>query len=229
MKVSIIIPTYNRPKWCREAVGSALSQEGDNEIIVCNDGGEPVDLGDVPVRYFDWPLTNGTATVNRAIREVATGELITVLHDDDHFSDSKAVISRARYFEMLEGSGLDFVYSSWRIMYSTGRPGEVFPAGPVDVSRLAKEEYVNCVTMMWRKSLHDRIGFLDETLLINSDYDWKMRCFLNASCLMVPDVTIDYRIHKGQHSVVSRDTGERRDNDFRVREKFREQFKRILG
>lgn len=183
---------------------------------------------DPRVKYYDFPLTNGTATINRAIKEHAHGDIITVLHDDDHLTDENSIFARAKYLMDLEPSGLEFVYSSWRRMRPNGSVGDIVHAEPVNVSRIFSKEYIHCVTMMWRKSVHERIGYLNETLPIYSDYDWKVRCLMECSCLMVPAVTIDYREHSQQHSARTRGTEEHADNERRFRERIKELYGKLI-
>jgi glycosyltransferase involved in cell wall biosynthesis len=90
MKVSVLIPTYNRAYIIRDALQSALAQTyPDFEIIVVDDGSTDNtadvvnSLGDRRIRYLQHPANRGcSAGYNTAISE-ATGELVAPLDSDD--------------------------------------------------------------------------------------------------------------------------------------------------
>jgi len=89
--VSILLPTYNRRRYLPSALASAVDQSYTNiEIIVVRDGGE--DVGDIVrsfndprIRYIDRDTNRGKAfSLNEAL-ELAQGEYIAYLDDDDIF------------------------------------------------------------------------------------------------------------------------------------------------
>lgn len=96
--VSIVIPTFQRPKLLQDAIRSALEQDGfdDYEIIVIDN--EPIADGDSEtlrivrgfrssrLRYYRNQKNIGmTGNWNRGI-ELAKGKWINLLHDDDWLS-----------------------------------------------------------------------------------------------------------------------------------------------
>ncbi len=96
-KVSVIVPTFNRPERLRKALTSALNQEGiDFEILVVNDSQDesPVidvinGLNDSRIRYFRNSRSKGAnGARNTGIIE-ATGNLVSFLDDDDQWLPGK--------------------------------------------------------------------------------------------------------------------------------------------
>lgn len=83
---TVIIPTYNRPEFLREAVASVVAQtDGDWELIVVDDcSPTPVlPIDDPRVRLLRNSDNRGkSASLNRAL-ESATGRVVLVLDDDD--------------------------------------------------------------------------------------------------------------------------------------------------
>ena len=74
--LSIIIPTYNRPKLLPRAVNSALAQTIDSfEVIVVDDGSEePVDLPEHPLlRIVRLPENKGISTARNVGAKAARG------------------------------------------------------------------------------------------------------------------------------------------------------------
>jgi glycosyltransferase involved in cell wall biosynthesis len=92
-KVSILIPTYNRAAFLREALCSALAQtHHDIEVLVLDDdSSDDTPLvahefsGDVRLRYIRHPQNLGIAGNWKAGIAAATGEFFCILHDDDTF------------------------------------------------------------------------------------------------------------------------------------------------
>ena len=98
MKVSIIIPTYNREKYLKAAIESALAQSYDNyEIIIVDDGSTDATQSIIhfytekfPQKVFSKYQNNSGATVarNNGLR-MAQGELIAFLDSDDLYAETK--------------------------------------------------------------------------------------------------------------------------------------------
>src|SRR5262249_12033746 len=88
MKVSVLIPTRNRPELLREAVKSLLNQTlPPSETIVIDDGSDrPPLLHDLDprIRIIHPKKAGKSKTPNRA-HATATGYAVIVLEDDDLF------------------------------------------------------------------------------------------------------------------------------------------------
>ncbi len=97
-KVSVIIPYFNRPLWCKDAIKSVLAQSYRNfEIIVVDDGSdkrlsETFDVGGYPmIRYERQDHLGVSFARNRGIN-LARGKYIAFLDDDDIFLPDKLLI-----------------------------------------------------------------------------------------------------------------------------------------
>ncbi len=100
MKVSIIIPTFNRAKYLTRAVSSALAQDyNDMEVIVSDndstdDTGVVVEsfMGDKRFKYFRNSKNLGMApNWRKALNEYATGDFFIILSDDDYLIDNQYI------------------------------------------------------------------------------------------------------------------------------------------
>ena len=94
MKVSVIIPTYNRANLVTEAINSVLMQScKDIEIIVIDDGSTDntskvlKTFGD-RIRYIKQKNMGAGAARNRGLKE-ANGKYIAFLDSDDIWLDFK--------------------------------------------------------------------------------------------------------------------------------------------
>ena len=99
MKISICIPTYNKPKGLRRLLDSIAQQTyTDFEIIISDDTSDVDNIKQVlseysqlPIRYYhhDKPL-GSPQNWNFAI-DYAQGDYIKLMHDDDWFASDKAL------------------------------------------------------------------------------------------------------------------------------------------
>lgn len=91
LKISVVVPTHNRPRFLREAVASVASQgDTDWELVVVDDGSVPatdratLDIGPsgtlVLIRHA---AAQGVPRAKNAGVRAATGEIILILDDDD--------------------------------------------------------------------------------------------------------------------------------------------------
>ncbi|MES9968407.1 MAG: glycosyltransferase [Candidatus Thiodiazotropha sp.] len=120
MKVSVIIPTYNRAELLLKTVQSVLAQTyQDFEIIVIDDGSsdntEDVINGYSPkIRYLKQENAGLNASRNRAL-DLAQGEYIATLDDDDIWLDYKLAL-QVELLNKFESVG--FTYSNFHILKS---------------------------------------------------------------------------------------------------------------
>ncbi len=88
---SIILPTYNRADYLRDAIDSVLRQTvSDFELIVVDDGGDSVEVPDDDrIRVIRLPANRGPAAARNAGIEAAGGRFVTFLDDDDLFTEDR--------------------------------------------------------------------------------------------------------------------------------------------
>ena len=193
--VSVIIPTYNRPEMLKTAVESALNQEcGEMEIIVGRNGGEKVTVpDDKRIRFVEWEK-NDFRHHNELI-DMAKGEYIAILHDDDIFWNCNSLLHREEILEEVE-----VVYTDYLVQFKFCN--EIHKPGPVSIERILKDDYIGFGAMMWRRSIKEKIGgyWLDTSLRYNMDWDFKIRCLLKCSCKYFPMMTHIYNKHDNQES-----------------------------
>lgn len=100
MKVSVVIPTFNRSEYLRGAIESALMQDyEDLEIIVCDNASndntpDVVDayLGDARIRYFRNQENIGMVNNWKlALDSYVSGDWFLILSDDDYFIDNQYI------------------------------------------------------------------------------------------------------------------------------------------
>jgi glycosyltransferase involved in cell wall biosynthesis len=100
MKVSIIIPTFNRAKYLTRAVNSALAQDYNDMEVIVSDNDSTDDTGvvvenfmdDKRFKYFKNSKNLGMApNWRKALNEYATGDFFIILSDDDYLIDNQYI------------------------------------------------------------------------------------------------------------------------------------------
>lgn len=187
--VSVITPTWQRHQILLDrCIPSVAGQTVSVEHVVVSDGPDPVLhelLADVGVVYaevdqhYDDPVKVGARARNRGL-EVATGEFIAYLDDDNAFRPQHV----ERLVAALEAHpDRDFAYSR---MYRHGL-GDEIGAEPPQHGR------VDSSILMQRADTHLKFGLWP----VPSDYcvDWQLVqawVLAGATWVFVPEVTVDY-------------------------------------
>ena len=220
MKVSVIIPTYNRPQFLRQAIDSFMSQDyEDKELIVVNDGGS---IPEVPegVTLYNLEHGNQSTTQNYGI-EKATGELVCTLDDDDLFYDETSLSQRVNLFE--SNPDLEVIWTSAQDIWENGSFKADWNAILDQDIWMQDRIFIN--SMMWRKSIKDKIGYwFDEELTSNEDWDFKIRCLEECTCKGFDIFTVKHRVHPSMRSNEHRGSGELGRNEALFKAKLKAKY-----
>ncbi len=189
LKVSIVIPTYNRGDMLRELLSSVVSQRHRPvEIVVVDDGS--TDNTTEVVRSFHEHYAGGSALAcvyeriahggaqsarNRGI-EVSSGNVLMFVDSDDVL----AVDGLAKLAEVLEESPeLDYVYG--RVMMTDERlaplPKMAEVGGPFSKDRPSDTFGYHWHTMgaLYRRECIDRVGLWNMELAGSQDWEFQAR------------------------------------------------------
>lgn len=189
MKVSVVIPTYNRGHLITSALDSVLNQSYQNlEIIVVSDGStddtdniiEKYQKSDSRVKYISYyPNKGGNYARNKGIKE-AKGKYIAFLDDDDQWSPEKVELQMKKF---KSNSEVGLVYTGVEIHYVD--KGLSYISKPEKTGDLSTDilisNYIGTTSSVIVKSeLLDKSGFFDENLKALQDYDLWIRICQNT-------------------------------------------------
>lgn len=204
--VSVVIRTFDREDFLREAVKSALAQTLEEcEILVVNDGGRDVAAllaslgGGKKVRYLDPRRKLGRcAAANLALAE-SRGRFVSYLDDDDvYFPDHLETLVRE-----AEGASAAVVYSDafcarQRRDPATGKyvtvSRRVELSKEFDPVRFFFESYIHLVTVLHERACYEALGGFDESLPVLEDHDLFLRFAQVHAFRHVKKTTAEYRI-----------------------------------
>lgn len=221
--VSIIIPAHNAERFLDEAVTSAIleAEANDGEIIIVDHASEDTTAQLIHrlmgrswrVRSVTAPAGGGPARAKNVGLAIAKAPMVTFLDADDMMVPV-SVAARVRYLaahpdkDAVFGRILglidpvskpyrDAVFDGWlRRAYMINRLH-----GQIEASGIVRGELPGYFTLMYRRSLLDRVGLFDESLDRAEDFDLAYRCALHGPIAFVDVPTVAYRVHSDNMSI----------------------------
>src|SRR3989344_9465085 len=181
-KVSVVIPTHNRPELLKRAVNSVFSQTyKDFEIIVVDDGlekrGDDVmdSFNDSRLKYIQHPEEKGGSAARNTGIKNASGEFIAFLDDDDEWLPEKLEIQIAQFESTPRNVG--FCFSAVENVYNDRKYVTTVPSGIGNYHGLALSYFKSLltVTLIIKKYVFEDVGLFDEQLPSHQEADLMVR------------------------------------------------------
>lgn len=209
--LSIVVPTYNRIAMLRQAVASALAQDGEGfEVVVVDDASEDGTweylCGLSGVRISRNRTRLGlAANWNHAI-SLSRGHYVLILQDDDLAEPN--LVSR-----LAAEAGPDLICfancqidakGGNRVLYWQSERRLLEP--PDGLLEYAAGPLFSSTHLLFRREVFERLGGMDETLPVGSDVEMIMRWLLSSQLLMLPDVLTLRRNWEGSTSAAIQGT-----------------------
>ena len=203
LKVSVVIPVYNRPDLLNRAVSSVSRQSfAPFEILVVDDGSTPTvgslkDFNSIDVRILRNEQNKGvSAARNLGIRE-ANGDWIALLDSDDEWMEEK-LQKQIQHLEQHEGLLAVHTGEKW-----IRNGNEVIPPAYLNKSpdNLWERSLQHCLicpsSVLLHKSIFQNIGLFNENLPVCEDYEFWLRLLLHKEIGLVAEKLV---IKHGGHS-----------------------------
>ena len=212
--VSILMPTYNRPKYFYKALASALSQSYHNiQIVVVNDGGE--DVSDIVNSFYDSRIVfinrkenRGKAySLNEALNKTE-GKYISYLDDDDIFYPNhiEMLVDALENRTDCLAAYSDLYKAYCRVLQDGTR--QVL-SKVIEVSRdfdrffMLYFNHILHVSMMHRRDLIEKTGPYNEKLNVLIDWDMARRLSFFTDFHHVYAITGEYYQPMGECDRIS--------------------------
>lgn len=230
--LTIIIPTYNRPKLVLDAVQSALEQTfQDIEILVVDDAStEPIQVPDHPkIRLIRLSSGRGGAGARNVGTEAARGRWITYLDDDDRLLPHMAQVS----LEAIEKtilpppvsviSGIEVVNSQGQVLGKRFPPPCRMRGAHFSLEDLEPgKSYNTKQTLVVERETILKMGGWDEAFRSRVHSELFLR--LNLICSILGLETITYQLYAHEGERVSRNCDLRQESFNRLIDKHKELF-----
>jgi glycosyltransferase involved in cell wall biosynthesis len=216
--VSVLMPTYNRAQYLREAIVSVLAQSfGDLELIVIDDGSTDgtatilASLTDPRLRILRQEHQGLCAALNAGLA-AARGAYITRNDSDDLWLPELL----ATLVPVLDANPeIGFVYARAQEMTGDGTPTPSMRGFPLrdpkdTVGSLLYADYTSSITTIFRRTTLDRAGPYDTSIGWHSDWDMVLRASLHAEGVFVDRLVARFTTHGGNLTAVHGATAARR-------------------
>jgi len=208
-RVSVVIPTYNRPHYLKRAIDSVLKQTfKDYEIIVVQNGGTESSKelvyqfikNGAAVRYLYERKADPVNARNVGVT-AAKGEYIAFLDDDDVWYPQKLEMQIA-FLDKNPNIGL--VTSKGKRVDDTGRVLGLLHEKRSQItfeSLLANGgQIVTLSSVMVRKVCFDRVGLMNSKYIIANDYEFYLRLTQMYEIGIVQEPLFNYYWHSQRTS-----------------------------
>ena len=181
-KVSIIIPTCNRPNLIKRAINSVLKQTfQDFEIIIVDDGfkerAEKVvkNIKDERIKYIQHEVNKGGGAARNTGIKATQGEYIAFLDDDDEWVLEKLGLQMSALENTTDDVG--FCFTAVENIYDERTERSHIPEGKDNYHNLALSSFKKflTVTLVIKKNVFDEIGFFDENLPSHQEAELMIR------------------------------------------------------
>lgn len=207
MRVSVLVPTFNRPAYLTRALRSLVLQtHTDWEALVVDDGdgrglAAAAAFGDPRIRARPNDGQGQVDARNTALAQ-ATGDAVALLDDDDWWEDPEHL---AQVITVLEGGPALVHRHSFMVFEKDGQETarELF-ALPTTPQSLRENNTVVASSLAYPRFLHAELGPFDAEVGSYYDWDWLLRV-LDAGYPLhtLPAPGVCYTVHAGGMSAVA--------------------------
>ena len=204
-KVSVIIPTYNRPQKLLRAVNSVINQSyQDLEIIVVNDYPDKNNRDLLPkyepLRYIQHNENRGAPIARNNGILAAQGKYIALLDDDDEWKPQKLKYQIEQFDELSDDFGL--IYSGRDIVRGGETVETYIPEHRGDIySTLLQKNIIPSETPLIRRECLGVTGLFDPKFKSSQDWDlWLRIASEYKAAAITKSLAISHERHSGRIS-----------------------------
>jgi len=209
-KISIVIPTCNRPRLLSRAIQSVLNQTfSDFEVIIIDDGlKERADnviekINDNRIIYIQNKTNKGgSATRNIGIKK-AQSSWIAFLDDDDEWKPEKL---QEQYKVIRDfGDKIGFIFCGAEFFDQQNNNTKIKKYGADEKIKNYYKQYisldlkVNTSVVVIRKNILEKVGYFDEDLPSNQETELMMRVTKICEGFCVNKVLVKVNFLEGEH------------------------------
>jgi len=201
-KVSVIISTYNRASFLKQAIDSVLNQTySDFELIIVDDGSTDntqkvvESYNDPRIIYIYQENAGQNAAKNKGLMNVS-GEYVSILDSDDMWHPEK-LDRQVNILKNMPEVGL--VYCGTMLIDENnnviGKQPHLKYNGNVLDKLLLKNFIYNGSNALFRTECLEKTGLFDESVQRMTDWDLYLRIALFYNFYALDDFLLYYRVH----------------------------------
>ncbi|TAE22719.1 MAG: glycosyltransferase [Cytophagales bacterium] len=211
-KITVITPSYNQGQFIEQTIQSVLTQQYPQlEYIIVDGASTDETLATIgpyvgQLTLLSEPDTGQSDAINKGLK-IATGDIVCWLNSDDCFMPDTLNFVGA-YFaaqpDCLWITGDCSIINSEGI--SVRKPIRRYKRLLRSLFPSAYLGFTNAIcqpSTFWRRSVHEKLGFLDERLQFTMDYDLWLRLASRQKPYITSNVLSAFRIHAQSKGVSS--------------------------
>jgi glycosyltransferase involved in cell wall biosynthesis len=209
-KVSVCIPTYNRPEFLRQSIESVLMQTfSDYELIISDNASEESttdiirSFKDSRINYIRKQKNIGPIDNFNSCLAAAKGEYITIFHDDDIMLPDNLAF-KVEALDHNERGGM--VHSNFHIIDKNGaitqknahfiESHDFVETGSSFLRKsLLGFNPVNPPSAVIRKECFDKLGGFSKKVNFTTDWEYWMRIAMHYNIIYLAKPLIKYRMY----------------------------------
>lgn len=212
-KISLITPTFNQSQFIYQTIQSVLTQQYPNLEYIIMDGGSTdgtlkiLNKYNKDLKWFSEKDRGQSHALNKALKMVS-GDIIGYVNSDDC---------------LLPGSLnkiADFFVKSDNAYWVTGKC-RIIDENEHEVRKIVTAykniflkyfrnmntnlvvQFISQPATFWRRSVLEKIGYFDEKLYYDMDYDYWLRMWQKYKLYFIDSYLASYRIHKDSKAMMS--------------------------
>jgi glycosyltransferase involved in cell wall biosynthesis len=198
-RISIITPSFNQDAFLERTILSVLDQGYPNLEYIIIDGGSTDGSVDIIKKYQNrlayWisePDRGQAHAINKGLR-MATGEWVAWQNSDDIYYPG-AFESFAR--KSAKSLSVDLIIGNMNLIDKDDQVlRDIKYVRPTYQALLAEGMVLVNQAAFWRRCVHEKIGYLDESLDCLFDYEWFLRLMHGRRASLVKEAWGALRLH----------------------------------
>lgn len=195
--VSVVTPSYKQAQFIEENILSIKNQDYPNIEHIIMDGGSTDGTVDILKRYdniLTWvsePDKGQSDAINKGFK-MAKGEIIGWLNSDDAYTIPNAISTAVE--ALNRHPDIDLIYGHCLEINEKGDVTDMGKSPEFSHYRLFNYlDFIPQPTVFFRRTLFDKVGYLDESLHYGMDYDFWLRIGKVSNMMLVPKVMAEFR------------------------------------
>jgi glycosyltransferase involved in cell wall biosynthesis len=200
--VSVILPVYNGEQFLANAIQAIKEQDYQPlEILVINDGSTDgtaaiMDQFQDEIRSFHQAHQGPAAARNYGLR-MAEGEIYAFFDVDDLWSEG---LFPQMIDQLLKDTTSDIIQGLMQqILIPESMSNQSHITHPQPKQHIPEKPYrfIHLTSALYRKSVFQKVGIFDESLMTGEDFDWFLRAWEHRiKKIDIDEIFLIYRKHK---------------------------------
>lgn len=203
-KISLVTPSFNQGQFIRHTIDSVLNQKYPNLEYWVMDGGSTDDTVAILKSFgkrINWVSQKDkgqTDALNQGLQK-CTGDIVAYINSDDVLLPG-TLAKVASYFQAHPTA--QWVTGDYQIIDAQGKQYQSYVVWYKKLLRLWPTQTVLSIanfiiqpSTFWRRSLHDELGFFDESRRYCMDFDFWLRVIQRYPLQVISEPLSQFRIH----------------------------------